>query len=72
MRNKHEAHWKSRIECIAEDLEAAKLTIHNLMQENLALKVQSQQNNEESQRMIDETKVKLEATIDRLKGINFP
>ena len=35
LRNKHEALWKGRVDSILEDLEAAKLTIHNLMQENM-------------------------------------
>ena len=39
LRNKHEVLWKGRVDNILEDLEGAKLSIHNLMQENMALKV---------------------------------
>ena len=70
LRNKHEALWKGRVDTILEDLEAAKLTIHNLMQENMTLKVKIQQNTEESQRVSDEIKVKLEAKIEHLKSEN--
>ena len=70
LRNKHESLWKGRVDSILEDLEAAKLTIHNLMQENMTLKVKIQQNTEESQRVSDEIKVKLEATIEHLKSEN--
>ena len=41
LRNKHEALWKGRVDNILEDLEGAKLSIHNLMQENMALKAES-------------------------------
>ena len=41
LRNKHEAFWKGRVDNILEDLEGAKLSIHNLMQENMALKAES-------------------------------
>ena len=70
LRNKHEALWKGRVDHILEDLEAAKLTIHNLMQENMTVKVKIQQNTEESQRISDEIKVKLESTIDHVKVEN--
>ena len=70
LRNKHESLWKGRVDNILEDLEAAKLTIHNLMQENMTLRVQIQQNTEESQRISEEVKVKLEATVDHLKSEN--
>ena len=70
LRNKHESLWKGRVDNILEDLEAAKLTIHNLMQENMTLRVKIQQNTEESQRISEEVKVKLEATVDHLKSEN--
>ena len=41
LRNKHESLWKGRVDNILEDLEGAKLSIHNLMQENMALKAES-------------------------------
>ena len=41
LRNKHESIWKGRVDNILEDLEGAKLSIHNLMQENMALKAES-------------------------------
>ena len=68
LKNKHEAMWKLRTDNIVEDLEAAKLSIHNLMQENLGLKVTVQQKTDESQRMVEEAKLALEAKIVRLKS----
>ena len=50
LRNKHEAFWKARTEGLVEDLEAAKLAIHNLMQENMSLKITIEKNSEESER----------------------
>ena len=55
--------WRAKTENLVEDLEASKLAIHNLMQENLSLQVTIQQNQEESQRIQEEAKVKLEAKI---------
>ena len=68
LKSKHETMWKLRADNVVEDLEAAKLTIHNLMQENLGLKVTVQQKSDESQRMVEEAKVTLEAQIERLRG----
>eukprot|EP00093_Oithona_nana_P015134 15134.XXX_1085139_1085667_1 [CDS] Oithona nana genome sequencing. len=66
MRAKHEVLWRAKTENLVEDLEASKLAIHNLMQENLSLQVTIQQNQEESQRIQEEAKVKLEAKIHQL------
>ena len=68
MKNKHEAVWKGRLDDLMDDLEAAKLTVHKLMQENLNLKITLQHNSDESQRTLSEAKVSLEAQIERLKG----
>merc|ERR1739848_439032 len=37
LKNKYEAVWRDRLTNLMEDLEAAKLTIHNLTQENMNL-----------------------------------
>ena len=70
MRAKHEVLWRAKTENLVEDLEASKLAIHNLMQENLSLQVTIQQNQEESQRIQEEAKVKLEAKIHQLQSRN--
>ena len=70
MRAKHEVLWRAKTENLVEDLEASKLAIHNLMQENLSLQVTIQQNQEESQRIQEEAKVKLEAKIHQLQSQN--
>ena len=62
--------WRAKTENLVEDLEASKLAIHNLMQENLSLQVTIQQNQEESQRIQEEAKVKLEAKIHQLQSQN--
>ena len=70
MRSKHEMLWRAKTEHLVDDLEAAKLSIHNLMQENLNLKVTIQQNSEETQRIQEEAKVKFEAKIHQLESQN--
>lgn len=70
LRSKHEALWKSRTENLLEDLEAAKLAIHNLMQENMTLKVTLDKNSEEAGRLAAEGEAKFLATIERLKSEN--
>ena len=70
LKNKYETIWRERLSNLMEDLEAAKLTIHNLTQENMNLHVKIQHQTEENQRMLDETSVMFKAQIDRVKVEN--
>ena len=70
LKNKYDTVWRDRLTNLMEDLEAAKLTIHNLTQENMNLHITIQKQSEETQRMSDEAKMMLEAQIDRLKSEN--
>ena len=70
LKNKYETIWRERLSNLMEDLEAAKLTIHNLTQENMNLNVKIQHQTEENQRMLDETSVMFKAQIDRVKVEN--
>ena len=70
LKNKYDTVWQDRLTNLMEDLEAAKLTIHNLTQENMNLHITIQKQSEETQRMSDEAKMMLEAQIDRLKSEN--
>ena len=70
LKNKYDTVWRDRLTNLMEDLEAAKLTIHNLTQENMNLHITIQKQSEETQRMSEEAKMMLEAQIDRLKSEN--
>ena len=50
LKNKYDTVWRDRLTNLMEDLEAAKLTIHNLTQENMNLHITIQKQSEQTQR----------------------
>lgn len=58
-----EVKWKTAIAETQENLEASKLTIQNLLQENLCLKTNIQYITAESEKKLDEVQLKLTKTV---------
>ena len=61
-----EAKWKVQVEHVIEDLEASKLSVHNLLQDNLCLKTLLQHSAEESDRILEETKLGLQQKVTKM------
>lgn len=59
-----QAKWKVRIETAIEDLEASKLSVHNLLQDNLCLKTLLQHSAEENERVQEETELKYQKRVN--------
>ncbi len=55
--------WRSKVEQTAEDLEASKRSLQELLQENLCLRVTLQQVAQESERAVQEIKTLYEEKV---------
>ena len=70
MKLKHEQVWKSKVNSLVDELEASRLSIQNLIQENMALKIALQHTSDEAAQSVEEAKHKLHVQIERLKKEN--
>ena len=59
----NEARWKMRVQHAVEELEASKLSVQNLLQENLCLKTGLLHSEEEARRVTEEEKMRLEKRV---------
>ena len=65
-----EAKWRTKIEDMIEDLEASKLSVHNLLKDNLYLRTTLKAVTVEGERSLDECKLAFQKKLMQLESMN--
>lgn len=69
-RMRSEARWRAKLDEVIEDLEASKLSVHNLLQDNLCLRASMRHERIEGERALQECRILMERKLKALEKAN--